>query len=312
VFTYSQDVPARDDSFTLLDFLTRSRAGFCQQFASAMAVMLRSLEIPARVAVGFTPGTFDPDTQTRHVTTKEAHSWVEVLFPSYGWLAFEPTPGRSNPIATGYQHPTADCPIGADGCDAGTSGGQNGGASAGDAGGLPRQLQNLINRPDPIGGGRFGPNRGVLDLGDTDTPRRLPASLVMLAIALAALLVALVIPPARALSRHRRIRRAGHEPRALILATYDVFTERAADLGHPRGRGETLEEYRRRLGRAGGFGDGHLDRLTAITGRAAYAAADPVGEDVEQASDAASAALRDLRQGACLRQRVIGQYRLRS
>jgi hypothetical protein len=95
------------------------------------------------------------------------------------------------------------------------------------------------------------------------------------------------------------------------LASYDVFTERAADLGHPRGRGETLEEYRRRLGNAGAIDD-QLDRLTAIVGRAAYAPADPVDEDVRRASDAASAALRYLRRGASLRQRLIGQYRLRS
>ena len=313
VFTYSQDVPARDDNFTLLDFLTRSRTGFCQQFSSAMAVMLRSLGIPARVAVGFTPGTFDPDTQTRHVTTKEAHSWVEVLFPTYGWLSFEPTPGRDNPIAAGYQHPAADCPTGAQGCDPGTSGGASGGANgAGDANGLPRQLRNLIDRPVPAGGGRFSPIPGGFDTGGADTAGRLPASLVVLVIAAVALLIALVIPPARALGRRRRIRRAGHEPRALILATYDVFTERAADLGHPRGRGETLEEYRRRLGSAGAIDDGQLDRLTAIAGRAAYAAADPVDEDVRRASDAASGALRDLRREAGLRQRVVGQYRLRS
>ncbi len=150
--------------------------------------------------------------------------------------------------------------------------GQNGGANgAGDANGLPRQLRNLIDRPVPAGGGRFSPNPGGFDTGGTDTSGRLPASLVVLVIAAVALLVALVIPPARALGRRRRIRRAGHEPRALILATYDVFTERAADLGHPRGRGETLEEYRRRLGSAGAIDDGQLDRLTAIAGRAAYA-----------------------------------------
>jgi hypothetical protein len=278
-----------------------------------MGVMLRSLGIPARVAVGFTPGTFDPDTQTRHVTTKEAHSWVEVLFPTYGWLSFEPTPGRTNPIALGYQHPATDCPTGTEGCDPGTSGGGDGGANGGgEASGLPQQLRNLFERPVTVGGGRFSANPRAFDLGGTKASGRLPAFLVILALASVALLVALVIPPARALARRRRIRRAGHEPRALILATYDLFTERAADLGHPRGQGETLEEYRHRLGNAGATDDGQLDRLTAIAGRAAYAPADPKDEDVRLASDAASAALRGLRQETSLRQRLIGQYRLRS
>jgi len=236
-----------------------------------------------------------------------------VLFPTYGWLSFEPTPGRSNPIAIGYQHPTAACPDGAQGCDPGASGGQDGGANGGgDTNGLPTQLQNLINRPEPVGGGRFSPRPGALDPGGVDASGRVPASLVILAIALVALLVALVIPPVRAISLHRRIRRAGHEPRALILATYDVFTERAADLGHPRGPGETLEEYRSRLGSEGVLDDGQLDRLTAIAGRAAYAPSDPADEDVRRAADAASKTLRELRQGAGLRQRIVGQYRLRS
>jgi hypothetical protein len=312
LFTYSEDVPARDDNFTLLDFLTRTRTGFCQQFASAMGVMLRSIGIPARLAEGFTPGTFDPDTQTRHVTTKEAHAWVEVLFPTYGWLSFEPTPGRSNPVAMGYQHPSTDCPSGSQGCDPGTSGDPDTGANAGDESGLPQQLLNLIERPVTAGGGRFSRNPALFDQGGTAPPERLPASLVILAILSVAVIMALVIPPARALARRRRIKRAGHEPRALILATYDVFTERAADLGHPRGRGETLEEYRHRMGSAGRADDGQLDRLTTIAGRAAYAPEVPADEDVRRASDAASAALRDMRRDAGLRQRVVGQYRLRS
>ncbi len=313
VFTYSQDVPARDDSFTLLDFLTRTQTGFCQQFASAMGVMLRSLGIPARLAEGYTPGTLDPESGTRHVTSHELHVWVEVLFPTYGWLSFEPTPGRTNPVASVYQHPAADCPSGEQGCDPGTSGGASGGADgAGDNGGLPQQLRNLIGRRVTVGGGRFGPELGGLDQVDTPAADRLPASLVIMVMAMAALLIALVIPPARALARRRRIRKAGHEPRALILVTYDVFTERAADLGHPRGPGETLQEYRHRLGSSGTVKTDQLDRLTAITGRAAYAPEDPAVEDVHRASEAATATLRGLREGASLRQRVLGQYRLRS
>ncbi len=122
-FTYDKTVPARADSYTLLEFLTSTKRGFCQQFASAMAVMLRTLGFPSRVAVGYTPGQRDPDTGVWHVTTNELHSWVEVQFPGYGWLAFEPTPGRTNPVANEYQHPSDSCPAGTPGCPAAGGGG---------------------------------------------------------------------------------------------------------------------------------------------------------------------------------------------
>ena len=92
----------------LLDFLLNTKKGFCQQFAASMAVMLRSIGIPARVAVGFTAGTFDDATDSLRVTTENAHAWVEVLFPGYGWLTFEPTPGRTRTVAAyPYTDPTS-------------------------------------------------------------------------------------------------------------------------------------------------------------------------------------------------------------
>jgi transglutaminase-like putative cysteine protease len=74
----------------LAAFLLRTRRGYCEQFASAMTVMVRALGIPARVAVGFTHGTKQPDGGYL-VTNKDAHAWPEVWFPNSGWLRFEPT-----------------------------------------------------------------------------------------------------------------------------------------------------------------------------------------------------------------------------
>ncbi len=78
----------------LVDFVLRTRAGYCQHFAGAMAVMLRLLGIPSRVAVGFTSGEYDDRRAEWIVTDHNAHAWVEVYFPDYGWLPFDPTPGR--------------------------------------------------------------------------------------------------------------------------------------------------------------------------------------------------------------------------
>ena len=74
--------------------LTRDRRGYCQHFAGAMALMLRYLGIPARVAAGFTSGNFDEDEGRWTVADTNAHTWVEVWFDGYGWLPFDPTPGR--------------------------------------------------------------------------------------------------------------------------------------------------------------------------------------------------------------------------
>jgi protein-glutamine gamma-glutamyltransferase len=91
-FTYDEQPPRPEGLPALVDFVTRTKAGYCQHFAGAMAVMLRWLGIPARVAAGFTSGKFEDGVWT--VTDHDAHAWVEVWFPRYGWLAFDPTPGR--------------------------------------------------------------------------------------------------------------------------------------------------------------------------------------------------------------------------
>jgi transglutaminase-like putative cysteine protease len=93
-FTYSTEAPgdgATDSSGSaILDFLER-RSGYCVHFASAMAVMARTLGIPARVAVGFLPGTTSGDGNWT-VRVSDAHAWPELYFQGVGWMRFEPTP----------------------------------------------------------------------------------------------------------------------------------------------------------------------------------------------------------------------------
>ncbi|MFD4193017.1 transglutaminase TgpA family protein [Amycolatopsis thermoflava] len=89
-FTYDTETAAATDSDALADFLLNGKRGFCEQFASAMAVMLRVLNIPSRVAVGFTSGYADGDS--RMITSQDAHAWVEVYFGDLGWVSFDPTP----------------------------------------------------------------------------------------------------------------------------------------------------------------------------------------------------------------------------
>ena len=76
-------------------FLFEDRRGYCQQFSGAMALMLRMLGIPARVAAGFSPGSYNRDTREYRVRDLDAHSWVEVYFTGIGWVPFDPTPTAS-------------------------------------------------------------------------------------------------------------------------------------------------------------------------------------------------------------------------
>jgi transglutaminase-like putative cysteine protease len=311
-FRYDTSINQGDDTLTLLKFLTDTQAGFCQQFASAMAVLLRSVGIPARVAMGFTQGRFDAANDRWTITSKDAHSWVEVNFGTYGWLAFEPTPGRANPVSFGYADVTAaNCRLqnpGDTSCDAG--GPASVGPPRGEVTGGTRipQAGVLGNREAFFGPSARGHPRGG-GLGGAGS-RRSPSQvrlLAGLALLIGLLLVAL-IPPARALRRRLRLQRASGEARRKILVTYDVFTERAAELGLARHSGETPNEYRRRLASSASRSNGELEALTRLTIRAAYAQGDPGAGDADEASRAAAGAIRQLRKGTSVRRRVVGAW----
>jgi protein-glutamine gamma-glutamyltransferase len=92
-FVYDESPPFAGTAAPLPFFL-ESKRGYCQHFAGAMALMLRYLGIPARVAAGFTSGTYDQRTKEWTVTDHNAHTWVEVYFPRFGWIPFDPTPNR--------------------------------------------------------------------------------------------------------------------------------------------------------------------------------------------------------------------------
>jgi transglutaminase-like putative cysteine protease len=92
-YTYEELTPSR--RYPLPAFLFRDRSGYCQQFSGAMALMLRMVGIPARVAAGFSPGSPTDRRGQYRVTDFDAHSWVEVYFSRIGWVAFDPTPAAA-------------------------------------------------------------------------------------------------------------------------------------------------------------------------------------------------------------------------
>lgn len=109
-FVYTTSVPPGESTDAIRSFLLSGK-GFCEQFAGTYAALARAVGLPTRLAVGFTSGNQVGDQFT--VFGHNAHAWPEVYFDELGWLAFEPTPGRSNPTASTYtgirpnEHPSS-------------------------------------------------------------------------------------------------------------------------------------------------------------------------------------------------------------
>jgi protein-glutamine gamma-glutamyltransferase len=102
-YRYSQQlghVPAGRDPVDW--FLFDAKIGYCEQFATAETLMLRSLNIPARLATGYSTGDYDSVLDQAIVREHDAHAWVEVWFPNHGWVPVDPSPGYSPLAATQF------------------------------------------------------------------------------------------------------------------------------------------------------------------------------------------------------------------
>lgn len=101
---YNLEAPFQPENRDAVDFfLFDSKAGSCDQFASAFVVLARMNGIPARLVTGYAPGDYNPFTGYYEVLAEQAHAWTEVYFPNYGWVAFDPTPGSEMPTDTGLR-----------------------------------------------------------------------------------------------------------------------------------------------------------------------------------------------------------------
>ncbi|HEY2420106.1 MAG TPA: transglutaminase domain-containing protein [Neobacillus sp.] len=114
-YTYDQKnvaYPAQNDDY-VYQFLFETKRGYCDNFSTSMAIMLRTIGIPTRWVKGYTGGDFleyskeNSSKQIYEITNNNAHSWVEVFFPNQGWVPFEPTKGFTNEIIVNY---TGDAP----------------------------------------------------------------------------------------------------------------------------------------------------------------------------------------------------------
>jgi transglutaminase-like putative cysteine protease len=202
-------------------FLFHSHEGWCEYFATAMGDMLRSLNIPTRLVIGYGPGSFDPTVNGNVVHADDVHTWVEVYFPAYGWIPFEPTAdGVYLTIPRGQTGPNA-C-LRDSGCDGGTLPGTVG-TVATPPSARPRNLDN----PGTV----VGPGGLQFRVPDAGTITKIVGIIVAL------LLLALV-----AASRYLR-------PRT-VMAVWKRTLALASLAGAERRPGETPLELGRRLQRA--------------------------------------------------------------
>jgi len=225
-FVYDSEVPAEFTTSDVSDWLTDpnnpyARHGYCEQFAYAMAVMGRTIGVPSRVVLGFTAGEALNDSLVQ-VRDRNAHAWVEMWIPSYGWMAFDPTPRSGYAATTANENLTATL------------------------GFSPAQYADTIPTPQIVDdtGGDIGPDAGrfeareeqslgfVPGAGGTDGGGlgiSIPAwAEGLIAIVTVAIVAVLLIPVTKWWRRRRRLARLKHGD---IASAWADITDRLADLG---------------------------------------------------------------------------------
>ncbi len=232
-FVYDASASTGSSSLDLVSWLTdvdsrNHRTGYCEQFAAAMALMARTLNIPSRVVLGFAPGEIIDRNGEEYiyVKAKHAHLWVELYMPGQGWLPFDPTP-RSDGI-----NPSTVSQLGFD----------------------PRIYLPTPIAPDTattptLPGGL--PNDEFFETGadpTTGLPSTTGATLAKWGLGLLGLIAVVAIVPAlKGIRRSRRLKKLGSGD---VVAGWSELTDRLTDLGHRIGWSQTPNEVAHRVDRA--------------------------------------------------------------
>lgn len=212
-FTYSLTLAAdpTDEQGRPLDldpvsrFLV-TRVGFCQQFATAMIMLARERGIPARMVIGFLPGTLENGVRT--VRGADAHAWPELFFEPFGWLRFEPTPGSQSGSVPSYAH----APVTPSASPSGSSTAR------------PAQRPDVTERQQP------GRTADGLDKPVWQRVDELPTWLWVLLAGILGVLGVLAVPVSARLGTRRRLARAP-DPSTRVEVRWRDLADRLADLG---------------------------------------------------------------------------------
>jgi transglutaminase-like putative cysteine protease len=265
-FKYTLRVPQTQSASALIHFLTVDKRGYCQQFAFAMAVLARLVDIPARVVVGYTQGSFIGNN-TWQVKTSDAHAWPELYFPGAGWLRFEPTPPNTVglPGQATASAPPYSIPLSGSGGSINPVTGlrtQTSPNSAGNSSGAGKSALNKVKKTAPTGAAGVGGHR-----------RHGTSPIVLVVIVL---LAVMLIAPAttRALGRRWRWWRAHDDVSRAHVAWHELRNDltdyriayRASE--SPRALSRRITKS---LGLAGAERDA-LERIALAEERASYAA----------------------------------------
>jgi hypothetical protein len=230
-YTYSLQLPQPTDPVSgrtmmadpLSNFLV-SRTGYCVQFATAFIMAARLKDIPARMAIGFLPGTVTNETYT--VRAADAHAWPELWFPDLGWTRFEPTPGTRSGGAPAYSLiPTETSPTAS---AAPTPTGAN---------------------PSPSASERPDPDAGPVDAGTTTAPGPLAwlTEHLLTVLVLLAVVLSLLLLPVAAAVRRRRLRAAARDDAERVEAEWASLISRLGDIGIAPPVGSTPRQAGARL-----------------------------------------------------------------
>jgi transglutaminase-like putative cysteine protease len=236
-FRYSVTVKAPATSDYLTDFLTRIKAGYCQQFATAFTILARIEGFPTRIAVGFLPGVQSAGPHTFIVRGSDAHAWPEVYFKNAGWLRFEPTPRLAAAVPAYTRVPVSATTVGGGGGPTGRAGRAGGGV-----GSRGRPRADLLATNGFTGGaeapgqahhsGRPQWEKAFSRFGRT-----------LIVVALLALVAIPLLKAARTALRYRRARGALD----VAEAAFAHFEDEAAELAEARAPSESAGAYIGRL-----------------------------------------------------------------
>ena len=268
-FTYDLRQRPGTGKDAILAFL-EDRRGYCEQFASTMAVMARYLKIPARVNVGFTPG--EPTSAgTRTISAYDAHAWPELFMPGLGWTRFEPTPGnpQSNPSVPDWLNPNPEDE---------ESAGDEGETEATTPSPEPQDQEGASAPPDPVANPSSlacpDPTEPCLevppDADDSNSAGGGGGAWLKALLLVAGLLGLLAVPALlRAAVRGRRWQLAGRPGTTADLTAAETawieLRDGAVDLGYVWPEARTPRQTSAELAAEGKLGSASSDALAMIT-----------------------------------------------
>ena len=301
-FTYDREVGAGHSNQALLSFLFETRRGYCEQFAATFAALARSAGLPARVAVGFTPGIRDSGDPTLYIVRGiHAHAWPEVYLGEYGWVPFEPTIDRGPPRGQSW--------LGVDEQQDISAGGSNNTGfdpleGAGDGAGWPNDTSASGDdrREAGAGLGEGAVAGGPAADGGSDDPWRVVRA-ALPRVGLAVLCYAVAVPAALWAAAMLRRRRARSTASRVTLA-WRTASEAAVEAGVSLPPWMTVAEKAARMAEALPPAASAVQALAGRLEQVAYAERPP------SADDAAAAAREAARIGADARRRLTPTRRV--